>query len=64
VIDREAQVLAWVARGKTSAEIGMIFDVTARTVEKHLEGIYRKLGVHNRAAAVAHALECASGLSE
>jgi DNA-binding CsgD family transcriptional regulator len=62
--DREAQVLAWVVRGKTSAEIGMIFDVTGRTVEKHLESIYRKLGVHNRAAAVAHALECASSLSE
>jgi DNA-binding CsgD family transcriptional regulator len=42
----------------------MIFDVTGRTVEKHLESIYRKLGVHNRAAAVAHALECASSLSE
>ena len=53
---REAEVLAWVAHGKTSAEIGTILGTSRRTVEKHLERIYQKLGVETRTAAAARAL--------
>jgi DNA-binding CsgD family transcriptional regulator len=53
---REAEVLAWVARGKTNEEIGKILSVRPRTVGKHLENIYQKLGVENRTAAASLAL--------
>jgi DNA-binding CsgD family transcriptional regulator len=53
---REAQVLAWVAEGKTNGEIGIILDARPRTVAKHLERIFRKLGVETRTAAAAAAL--------
>jgi DNA-binding CsgD family transcriptional regulator len=53
---RETEVLAWVAQGKTNPEIGSILGMSGRTVGKHLERIYQKLGVETRtaAAAVAH----------
>jgi DNA-binding CsgD family transcriptional regulator len=53
---REAEVLAWVAQGKTNAEIGTILGARPRTVAKHLERIYQKLGIENRTAAAALAL--------
>ena len=53
---REAQVLAWVAEGKTNGEIGIILGARPRTVAKHLERIFRKLGVETRTAAAASAL--------
>ena len=53
---RQAQVLAWVAEGKTNEEIGRILGVRPRTVAKHLEMMYPKLGVENRTAAAAQAL--------
>jgi DNA-binding CsgD family transcriptional regulator len=53
---REHEVLEWVARGKRSAEIARLLGVRRSTVEKHLEHIYAKLGVHGRTAAVARAL--------
>ncbi len=56
---REAEVLAWVAQGKTNADIGIIIDASPRTVGKHLERIYQKLGVETRTAAAARALETA-----
>lgn len=49
---REAEVFCWLARGKTNAEIGFILGMSPRTVQKHLEHIYRKLGVETRMAAV------------
>jgi DNA-binding CsgD family transcriptional regulator len=58
---REAQVLLWVARGKTSAEVGTILDVTRRAIDKHLEHIFDKLGVENRTAATGIALEVLHG---
>lgn len=51
--DRELQVLEQVALGHTSVAIGHMINCSGRTVSKHLENIYRKLGVANRAAAVA-----------
>jgi DNA-binding CsgD family transcriptional regulator len=53
---RESQVLAWVVEGKTNGEIGMILDMRPRTVAKHLERVFRKLGVETRTAAAATAL--------
>lgn len=48
---RETEVLAWAAQGKTNEEIGDILGCRLRTVKKHLERIYLKLGVENRTAA-------------
>jgi DNA-binding CsgD family transcriptional regulator len=48
---REAEVLRWVAAGKSDAQIGAILGISARTVQKHLEHAYQKLGVENRTAA-------------
>jgi DNA-binding CsgD family transcriptional regulator len=48
---READVLRWVAEGKTNIEIGIILGVSPRTVGKHLERIFRRLGVETRTAA-------------
>jgi DNA-binding CsgD family transcriptional regulator len=52
---REAEILEWVARGKTDADVAVILTIARRTVSHTLERIYRKLGVHNRAGAVARA---------
>lgn len=51
VTSREAEVLLWLSRGKSSRDIGEILGLSHRTVTKHLEGIYAKLGVENRTAA-------------
>ncbi len=56
---RESEVLLWLAKGKSNRDIGEILGLSARTVNKHLEQIYVKLGVENRASAAvkaAHAL--------
>jgi DNA-binding NarL/FixJ family response regulator len=53
---REAEVLLWIARGKSNRDIGEILALSPRTVNKHLEHIYVKLGVENRASAAAVAL--------
>jgi DNA-binding CsgD family transcriptional regulator len=53
---REREVLAWVARGKTNAEIAQLLWLAPSTVRKHLENVYAKLGVSTRTAAVARFL--------
>ncbi|WP_296935319.1 DNA-binding response regulator [uncultured Marinobacter sp.] len=53
---RESDVLLWIANGKTNREIGQILDMSPRTVNKHLEQVFRKLGVENRTAAAASAI--------
>lgn len=50
---RELEIVGWVAQGKTNPEIGQILSISRRTVQKHLEHVYLKLGVENRMAAVA-----------
>ncbi|SNB69944.1 two component transcriptional regulator, LuxR family [Arboricoccus pini] len=50
---REAEVLVWLGRGKSNRDIADILLLSPRTVNKHLEQIYPKLGVENRAAATA-----------
>ncbi len=53
---REAEVLLWISRGKANREIGEILSISPRTVNKHLEQIFVKLGVENRASAAARAV--------
>ena len=55
VTAREAEVLLWIAKGKSNRDIGDILGLSARTVNKHLEQIYVKLGVENRASAAVKA---------
>ena len=49
---RESEVMRWVARGKIDADIAALLAISPRTVQKHLEHIYVKLGVETRTAAV------------
>lgn len=53
---RESEVLLWISRGKSNREIGEILKISPRTVNKHLEQIFEKLGVENRASAAARAV--------
>lgn len=53
---REAEVLLWVSYGKTNRTISEILGISPRTVNKHLEQVFRKLGVETRAAATAIAV--------
>jgi DNA-binding NarL/FixJ family response regulator len=53
---REAEVLLWISRGKSNREIGAILAISPRTVNKHLEQVFVKLGVENRASAAARAV--------
>jgi DNA-binding CsgD family transcriptional regulator len=52
---RECEVLRWLMEGKRNDEIAVIVGAKPRTVGKHLENIYSKLGVETRAAAAAEA---------
>jgi len=52
----EAEILAWVALGKTDAEVAAILAISPRTVSHTLERVYRKLGVESRLAASMRAL--------
>jgi len=53
---REAEVLIWIARGKSNRDISEVLGISPRTVNKHLEQIFTKLGVENRASAAALAV--------
>ncbi|HYE40380.1 MAG TPA: LuxR C-terminal-related transcriptional regulator, partial [Ramlibacter sp.] len=53
---REREVVHWLAHGKTDAEIAAVLGTSRRTVQKHLEHVYVKLGVETRTAAVMRAL--------
>ena len=57
---RESEVLLWISRGKANREIGEILAISPRTVNKHLEQIFVKLGVENRASAAARAVRTLS----
>lgn len=52
---READVLLWTASGKSNKDMSEILNISARTVNKHLEQIFIKIGVENRASAAAAA---------
>ncbi len=53
---REAEVLYWVVQGKTNRDIGDILGTSPRTVHKHLEHVFGKLGVETRTAAASMAM--------
>jgi DNA-binding response OmpR family regulator/DNA-binding CsgD family transcriptional regulator len=53
---REGEVLSWLSKGKSNRDIAQILGLSPRTVDKHLEQIYSKLGVENRTAAAAIAV--------
>jgi DNA-binding response OmpR family regulator/DNA-binding CsgD family transcriptional regulator len=54
---REGEVLSWLSKGKSNRDIAEILGLSPRTVDKHLEQIYAKLGVENRTAAAAIAVQ-------
>lgn len=58
---REAEVLFWLSRGKTNREIAQIMDISPRTVNKHLEVVFRKLEVENRTTAAGICLKLLNG---
>ncbi|RZL08362.1 MAG: response regulator transcription factor [Rubrivivax sp.] len=58
---RETEVLSWLAKGKTNRDIADILGMSHRTVNKHLEHIFEKLGVETRAAAAALASRAIHG---
>lgn len=54
--EREAEVLLWISRGKANREISEILGISPRTVNKHLEQVFEKMGIENRASAAAAAV--------
>lgn len=58
--ERQGEVLAWVARGRTNEEIAAILSLSPHTVRTHVEDILDRLGVHTRSAAMAVAYGAAS----
>ena len=50
---RETEVLSWIAKGKTNRDVAEILGMSPRTVNKHLEHVFEKLGVETRSAAAA-----------
>ena len=57
VTPREAEVLGWIARGKTNNEIARLLVISPHTVRKHVENIFDKLDVRTRTAAARYAKE-------
>ena len=57
VTGREHEVLSWIAKGKANKDIAQILCISPRTVQKHLETIFKKLGVENRTCAALRYLE-------
>jgi DNA-binding NarL/FixJ family response regulator len=54
---REAEVLLWVAQGKSNADVAAILDMSEKTAKQHLGVCFQKLGVEGRTAATVQALE-------
>jgi len=59
--EREAEVLLWVAQGKSNGDIGILLGMAEKTVKKHMGSIFEKLGVEGRNAASLRALEVLNG---
>ena len=60
---REAEVLLWIVRGQSNAEIAAFLRISPLTVKKHLEHVYTKLGVKTRLAAAVRAGKACSARS-
>jgi DNA-binding NarL/FixJ family response regulator len=63
ITPREAEVLLWVAQGKSNADIAAILGMSEKTVKQHMGSIFAKLGLENRNAAALSAVEILSGAS-
>ncbi len=61
ITSREAEVLLWLAHGKTNREIAEILEISPRTVNKHLEQMYPKIGADNRTVAASVAIQIILG---
>jgi DNA-binding NarL/FixJ family response regulator len=57
---REAEVLLWVAQGKSNGDIAVILEMSEKTVKQHLGSVFQKIGVESRTAATVRALEVLS----
>jgi DNA-binding NarL/FixJ family response regulator len=55
---REAEVLLWVAQGKSNGDVAIILGMAEKTVKKHMSNIFEKLGLEGRNAATVQALDC------
>lgn len=58
---RQAEVLYWIAQGKTNAETAIILGTSPRTIDKHVEQLLERLGVENRVSAIAKTTELLRG---
>lgn len=63
ITGRESEVLYWLSNGKTNKEIALILNIGPRTVNKHLEQVFSKLGVENRTTAAGIAIRTLSELA-
>ena len=54
---RELDVLAWVPKGKTNNEIGLLLNISPKTVTQHLGNVYTKFGVESRVEALVRFFE-------
>jgi transcriptional regulator EpsA len=54
--DRQIEILHWVKLGKTNFEIAQILGISALTVKNHMQKLFKRLNVHNRAQAVARVM--------
>jgi DNA-binding CsgD family transcriptional regulator len=59
---RQGDVLYWIAEGKSNEEIGLILGAKVRTIAKHVEQIFTRIGVENRSSATRLWHDCAAGL--
>lgn len=59
---RQREIMEWIAEGKTSAEAAIILGISPRTVEKHLEAVFQRLGVENRIGAMRRYLDLKRGI--
>jgi DNA-binding NarL/FixJ family response regulator len=60
ITGREADVLLWVAQGKSNGDIALILEMSEKTVKQHLGSVFQKIGVEGRNAAAMRALEILS----
>ena len=62
ITPREAEVLLWVAQGKSNGDVASILEMSEKTVKQHLGSVFQKIGVESRTAAGLRAVEALSGL--